>query len=129
MSSTRAAISTEDAPGAIGPYSQAIKNGGILYCSGQIPLKPGASSLEGGSLGEQTTQCLENLTALCRSAGTELGRAVRMTIYTTKLEGFAEINEAYGTFFGEAPPARVTIGVAALPMGAEVEIDAVVAAD
>jgi 2-iminobutanoate/2-iminopropanoate deaminase len=129
MSSTRTAITTDDAPGAIGPYSQAIKNGGVLYCSGQIPLKPGASSLDDGSLGEQTTQCLKNLTALCEAAGTGLARAVRMTIYTTKLEGFAEINEAYGSFFGDAPPARVTIGVAALPMGAEVEIDAVVAAD
>jgi 2-iminobutanoate/2-iminopropanoate deaminase len=129
MSSTRSVIATDHAPGAIGPYSQAVKNGGVLYCSGQIPLKPGASSLEGGSLGEQTTQCLENLTALCRAAGTELARAARMTVYTTNLEGFGEINEAYGAFFGEEPPARVTIGVAALPMGAQVEIDAVVAAD
>jgi 2-iminobutanoate/2-iminopropanoate deaminase len=129
MSSTRAAITTDDAPGAIGPYSQAINNGGVLYISGQIPLKPGASSLEGGSLGEQTTQCLKNLTAICQAAGTELARAARMTVYTTNLEGFAEINEAYGAFFGDAPPARVTIGVAALPMGAQVEIDAVVAAD
>jgi 2-iminobutanoate/2-iminopropanoate deaminase len=129
MSSTRVAIRTDDAPGAIGPYSQAIKHGGLLYCSGQIPLEPGASSLREGSLGEQTAQCLENLSALCRAAGTELARAVRLTIYTTKLEGFAEINEAYGAFFDDEPPARVTIGVAALPMGAQVEIDAVVAAD
>jgi 2-iminobutanoate/2-iminopropanoate deaminase len=77
-------------------------------------------------LAEQTTQCLENLTAVCQAAGTDLGQAVRMTIYTTHLEGFAEINEAYSAFFGDAPPARVTIGVAALPLGANVEIDAVV---
>ena len=93
---------------------------------GQIPLNAEGEKSAFGSLAEQTTQCLQNLTALCQAAGTDLGMALRMTVYTTQLEGFAEINEAYGAFFGDAPPARVTIGVAALPMGANVEIDAVV---
>ena len=80
------------------------------------------------SAGAETTQCLENLAAICRAADTELSQALRLTIYTTRLEAFEEINEAYGAFFSSAPPARVAIGVAALPKGADVEIDAVVAA-
>ncbi len=123
---TRTPVSTPDAPAAIGPYSQAVKYGDVLYCSGQIPLNAAGEKSAFGSLAEQTTQCLHNLRAVCAAAGTDLSNAVRMTIYTTQLEGFAEINEAYGAFFADAPPARVTIGVASLPLGASVEIDAVV---
>jgi 2-iminobutanoate/2-iminopropanoate deaminase len=123
---TRTPVSTTDAPAAMGPYSQAIRYGDVLYCSGQIPLNAAGEKTAFGSLTEQTTQCLNNLTAVCRAAGTDLSNAVRMTVYTTQLEGFAEINEAYGAFFGDGPPARVTIGVSALPAGANVEIDAVV---
>jgi 2-iminobutanoate/2-iminopropanoate deaminase len=125
-SGARTPVSTPGAPAAIGAYSQAVRYGDVLYCSGQIPLNAAGEKSAFGSLAEQTTQCLQNLTAVCQAAGTDLGQAVRMTIYTTHLEGFAEINEAYGAFFGDAPPARVTIGVAALPLAANVEIDAVV---
>lgn len=123
----RAAVSADDAPAAIGPYSQAIAHDGLLFCSGQIPLDAASGELVGASPGEQATKCLENLGAVCRAAGTELGRAVRLTIYTTELEAFAEINEAYAAFFDEVPPARAAVGVAALPKGAAVEIDAIVA--
>jgi reactive intermediate/imine deaminase len=123
----RTAVATADAPGAIGPYSQAISHGGLLFCSGAIPLDPGSGELVDGSVAAETTRCLENLAAVCAAAGTELARALRLTVYTTRLEAFAEINEAYAAFFEEAPPARAAIGVAALPKGAAVEIDAIVA--
>jgi 2-iminobutanoate/2-iminopropanoate deaminase len=125
----RTPIETTDAPAAIGPYSQAIRHGGLLFCSGQVPLDPGSGEYVAGSLGDETTRCLENLAAVCTAAGTSLGRALRLTVYTTRLDHFAEINEAYGAFFTEAPPARAAIGVAALPKGAQVEIDAIVALD
>src|SRR5690606_28455822 len=117
----------DEAPGAIGPYSQAIRHGDLLWCSGALPLDPGSGELVTDSPAAETIRCLENLQAICRAAGAELADAVRVTVYTTKLERFAEINEAYAAFFRAAPPARVTIGVAALPKGAHVEIDAVVA--
>jgi 2-iminobutanoate/2-iminopropanoate deaminase len=123
----RAAVSAAAAPAAIGPYSQAISHDGLLFCSGQLPLDAASGELVDESPGAETTKCLENLGAICRAAGTDLGRAVRLTVYTTRLDAFAEINEAYAAFFDEVPPARVAIGVAALPKGAAVEIDAVVA--
>jgi 2-iminobutanoate/2-iminopropanoate deaminase len=123
----RTAVATADAPDAIGPYNQAIRHGDVLYCSGALPLDPADGSLVTDSPAAETTRCLENLQAVCRAAGTELANALRMTIYTTRLDRFAEINDAYGAFFGDVPPARVTIGVAALPKDAHVEIDAVVA--
>jgi len=123
----RTAVATTDAPAAIGPYSQAIRQGELLWCSGAIPLDPASGELVTDSPAAETTRCLENLQAVCRAAGGELGDALRLTVYTTQLERFAEINEAYGAFFPDVPPARVTIGVAALPKGAHVEIDAVVA--
>src|SRR3954452_7180412 len=125
----RTPVKTSEAPAAIGPYSQAIRHGDLLFCSGQIPLDPASGEYVSGSLGEETTRCLENLAAVCRAAGTGLDRALRLTIFTTRLEGFAEINAAYGAFFADAPPARAAIGVAALPKGAQVEIDAIVALD
>ena len=124
---SRTVVETGDAPGAIGPYSQAIRHGDVLYCSGAIPLDPADGSLVTDSPAAETIRCLENLQAICRAAGTSLENAVRVTIYTTQLDRFAEINEAYSAFFRVAPPARVTIGVAALPKDAHVEIDAVVA--
>ena len=124
----RTPVTAPDAPDAIGPYSQAIRHGNLLFCSGQIPLDAESGQLVGGSLADETTRCLENLAAVCRAAGTSLQRAVRLTIYTTRLEGFAEINTAYTAFFSTgAPPARAAIGVAALPKNASVEIDAIVA--
>lgn len=124
--STRTAIHTDDAPAAIGPYSQAIAHDGLLYCSGAIPLDPAGELVGSGDPAAQARRCLQNLEAIVAAAGGSLGEALRVTVYTTRLEEFPAINEAYAGFFGEVPPARVTIGVAALPKGAEVEIDAIV---
>ncbi|HTA35817.1 MAG TPA: Rid family detoxifying hydrolase [Solirubrobacteraceae bacterium] len=115
------------APAAVGPYSHAVASAGLLFCSGQIPLDPDSGELVGKTPAEQTRRCLQNLQAVCDAAGTSLARAVRLTIYTIELDAFAEINEAYGEFFAQDPPARAAVGVAALPKGAIVEIDAVVA--
>ena len=127
MSDDRLTIDAERAPAAIGPYSHAVVAQGLLFCSGQIPLDPESGELVGESAAEQATQCLRNLEAVCSAAGTSLDRAVRLTIYTTELDRFTEINEAYGEFFPSDPPARAAVGVAALPKGATVEMDAVVA--
>jgi len=127
MSSEREAVDAPGAPPAIGPYSHAVRVDGLLFCSGQIPLDPGSGEIIGETPAEQARRCLENLSEVCAAAGTSLARAVRLTIYTTKLGAFAEINEVYGSFFGDAPPARAAVGVAALPKGALVEIDAVIA--
>jgi 2-iminobutanoate/2-iminopropanoate deaminase len=127
MSHHREAVTAMGAPDAVGPYSHAVKAGGLLFCSGQVPLDPSTGQLVGGSVGDQTRRCLENLAVVCAAAGAELADAVRMGIYVTDMATFKDVNEAYGTFFGDAPPARSTIGVAALPLGAGVEIDAVVA--
>lgn len=126
MSASREALNAEGAPEAIGPYSHAVRAGGLLFCSGQVPLDPDSGELVGEKPAEQATRCLENLKAVCEGAGTSLDKAVRLTIYTTDLDAFPEINEAYGKFFGDAPPARAAVGVAALPKGAKVEIDAIV---
>jgi 2-iminobutanoate/2-iminopropanoate deaminase len=100
---------------------------GLLFCSGQIPLDPSTGELAGSTPGEQTRRCLDNLAAVCSAAGTSLDQAVRLTVYLTDLSRFEEVNQVYGSYFGAAPPARVTVGVAALPRGAAVEIDAIVA--
>jgi len=122
-------VNAPGAPAAIGPYSHGVIAGGLLYCSGQTPLHPATGELVGDTPAAQARQCLENLAAVCAAAGTQLGNAVRMTIYMTDLAGFAAVNEVYAEFFAGPPPARVTIGVAALPKGADVEIDAIVALD
>jgi len=123
----REAVTALDAPAAIGPYSHAVRAGGLLFCSGQIPLDPGSGELVGSTPADQARQCLENLRAVCAAAGAELGDAVRVTIFMVDMAAFGEVNEVYGTFFDGDPPARVAIGVAALPKGALVEVDAVVA--
>jgi len=121
-------LNAPDAPAAVGPYSHAASAASLLFCSGQVPLDPESGDLVEGTIGEQATRCLENLDTICRAAGTTLSAAVRATVYLTDLGGdWAEVNEAYGAYFVADPPARVAIGVAALPMGARVEIDAVVA--
>ena len=127
MSAARQPISAPDAPAAVGPYVHAMQAGGLLFCSGQIPLDPRTGDLVGGTVADQTGRCLENLAAVCHAAGATLGDAVRLTIYTTEMSALAKINEVYELFFESDPPARVAIGVAALPRGARVEIDAVVA--
>lgn len=127
MSSEREIVHADGAPAAIGPYSHAVRAGGLLFCSGQIPLDPATGELVGDTAAAQARRCLQNLDAVCSAAGTSLARAVRVTVYMTDLSAFAEVNEVYGGFFDEQPPARAAIGVAALPKGAYVEIDAVVA--
>lgn len=130
MGIDRQAVNATAAPEAIGPYSQAIRVDGLLFCSGQIPLDPQSGEIVGDGAAEQCAQCLRNLTAVCEEAGADLAKAARLTIYTTQLERFAEINGAYGDFFADAdPPARAAVGVPALPKGALVEIDAIVPLD
>lgn len=127
MPSEREIVDASGAPAAVGPYSHAVRAGGLLFCSGQIPLDPVSGELVGDTAAEQARRCLENLCEVCAAAGTSLERAVRLTIYTTDLGAFAEINDVYATFFAADPPARAAVGVAALPKGAYVEIDAIVA--
>ena len=125
--SDRKTVDAEGAPEAIGPYNHAVASGGLLFCSGQVPLDPDSGEIVGEGPAQQATRCLQNLEAVCEAAGTKLQSAVRLTIYTTQLDKFAEINEAYAEFFPDDPPARAAVGVAALPKGALVEIDAIVA--
>jgi 2-iminobutanoate/2-iminopropanoate deaminase len=127
MTGSREIVQAPDAPAAIGPYSHAVRVGELLFCSGQIPIDPATGELVGETPAEQARRCLENLRAVCDAAGASLQQAVRLTIYMTDLAAFAAVNEVYGSFFSDAPPARVTVGVARLPKGAQVEIDAVVA--
>ena len=131
MSADRRAVTAPGAPDAVGPYRHAISAGGLLFCSGQTPLDPESNELVGGPVGPQARRCLQNLEAVSAAAGTTLARAVRIGVFMTDLSRFAELNEAYAAFFAELgaddPPARVTVGVAALPLGAEVEMDAIVA--
>jgi 2-iminobutanoate/2-iminopropanoate deaminase len=127
MAHERETVNAPGAPPAIGPYSHAVRAGELLFCSGQIPLDPETGELVGADAAEQARRCLENLCAVCDAAGTTLERAVRVTVYMTDLAAFADVNEVYASFFAADPPARVTVGVAQLPKGAYVEIDAVVA--
>jgi 2-iminobutanoate/2-iminopropanoate deaminase len=127
MAYSRQPIRAPNAPDAVGPYVHAVRTGGLLFCSGQIPLDPKTGELKGETAADQAGRCLENLAAVCDAAGATLGDAVRVTIYTTEMSAFPQINEVYESFFESDPPARVAIGVAALPRGAIVEIDAVVA--
>src|SRR3954466_1158363 len=126
MSHHRQPVTAVGAPAAIGPYSHAVSAAGLLFCSGQIPLDPDSGELVGSTPAEQAVRCLENLQAVCAAAGTSLGDALRLTVYMTDLGAFADVNEVYAGFFEAEPPARVAIGVAALPKGAQVEIDDII---
>jgi 2-iminobutanoate/2-iminopropanoate deaminase len=123
----RESITASGAPEAVGPYVHAVRTGGLLFCSGQIPLDPKSGELVGSTPADQAGRCLENLAAVCAAAGATLGDAVRLTVYLTDMGAFAAVNEVYESFFESNPPARVAIAVAGLPRGALVEIDAVVA--
>jgi 2-iminobutanoate/2-iminopropanoate deaminase len=127
MSAARETIHAGAAPAAIGPYSHAVRSGELLFCSGQIPLDPASGELVLGGVSAQARRCLENLQAVARAANTTLARALRITIYMVDLSAFAEVNAVCEEFFPVDPPARATVGVAALPRGAAVEIDAVIA--
>jgi 2-iminobutanoate/2-iminopropanoate deaminase len=127
MAIERKIIDASSAAPAIGPYSHAVAvQGLLLFCSGQIPLDS-EGEMVSDDLAEQCERCLRNLQAVCVAAGTRLSSAVKLTIYTTELERFAEINEVYARYFEDEPPARAAVGVAALPRGAKIEIDAIVA--
>jgi 2-iminobutanoate/2-iminopropanoate deaminase len=127
LAGNREPVTASDAPAAIGPYVHAVAAGGLLFCSGQIPLDPRTGDIVGATPADQAGRCLENLAAVCHAAGVTLGDAVKVTIYMTDMSEFASVNEVYASFFESSPPARVAIGVAALPRGAQVEMDAVVA--
>jgi reactive intermediate/imine deaminase len=118
-------ISTPEAPAAIGTYSQAVRAGDTVYLSGQIPLDPKTMQLVEGGFEAQARRVFENLRAVCRAAGGDFGNVVRVTVYLTDLGNFAKVNEVMATYFREPYPARAAVGVAALPRGAAVEIDAV----
>ena len=129
MSNSRKAVHAHAAPEAAGRYSHAVEvSGTLLFCSGQIPLDPATGELVGGGAGDQATRCLQNLEAVCEAGGTSLANAVRVGVFLVDLAGdWAEVNAAYESFFDSDPPARAAVGVAALPRGARVEIDAIVA--
>jgi len=127
LSHHREPVTAPDAPDAVGPYVHAVRAGGLLFCSGQIPLDPRTGELVGATPADQAGRCLENLAAVCHAAGVTLGDAVKVTIYMTDMSAFGSVNEVYSSFFESSPPARVAVGVAALPRGAQVEMDAVVA--
>lgn len=127
MASTRTTIDAVNAPAAIGPYSHGVVAGGLLFCSGQIPLDPASGELVGATVAEQTARCLRNLAAVCEASGTSLANAARVTVYLSDIETFAEMNAIYADYFPSDPPARVAFAVAGLPKGALVEIEAVVA--
>ena len=127
MSHHRETVTAVGAPQAAGPYSHAVKGGGLIFLSGQTPIDPATGQLVEGSIGDQTRRCLDNLAVVAAAAGAQLADAVRCGIYVTDISTFKDVNEAYATYFGDEPPARSTIGVAALPLGAEVEIDMVLA--
>ncbi|MCK9249405.1 MAG: Rid family detoxifying hydrolase [Solirubrobacteraceae bacterium] len=127
MSTDRRPVNAPEAPAAIGPYVHAVAAGGLLFCSGQIPLDPATGELVGTTYGEQAEQALRNLRAVVEAAGATMADVVRATVYLTDMDAFAEVNEAYARAFPTDPPARAAVGVAQLPKGALVEVDAIVA--
>ena len=118
-------IATEDAPRAIGPYSQAVRAGNFVFASGQIPIDPATGEFVPGGIAEQTEQVLKNLTALFAAAGVGLDQIVKTTVFLADMNDFTAMNEVYGRFFSEAPPARATVQAARLPRDAKVEIEAI----
>jgi endoribonuclease L-PSP, putative len=122
-------ISTTDAPAAVGPYSQAIRAGNLVFCSGQIPLDPGSGKMVEGDITAQTRRVLQNIAAVLRAEGLSFENIVKTTIFLTDLGDFQTVNELYGSYFKSDPPARSTVQVPALPKGANVEIEVVAVAD
>lgn len=120
------AIFTDKAPAAIGPYSQAIVCGDLLFVSGQLPIDPAVGKLIEGNMEEQTKRVVQNLSAVAEEAGVDLSKVVKTTIFLKDLHDFAEVNSAYAKFFQDDPPARSTVQVAALPLNARIEIEAII---
>ena len=119
------AIYTQQAPEAVGPYSQAIKSGRLVFCSGQVGLDASTGELVQGSVADQTRRAMENLGAVLEEAGVTFDHVLKVTAYLTDMNDFGEFNDAYAKFFTSDPPARATVGVAALPKGARVEVECV----
>jgi 2-iminobutanoate/2-iminopropanoate deaminase len=124
----REIVSAAGAPGAIGPYSQAVKSAGVIYCSGQIPLDPATGKVVEGGIEEQTERVLENLAAILAAGGSSLDRVLKTTVYMADLGEFQRMNAVYGRYFPASSPARATVQVAGLPMGVRVEIEAIASA-
>ena len=121
------AASSDDAPAAIGPYSQALVFGDLVFCSGQVALEPATGALVAGDAKAQTGRAIDNLAAVLRAAGSDLSRVLRTTVYLVDFGDFEAMNEVYGSRFGAHRPARATVGVASLPKGARVEIECIAA--
>ncbi|MGI9087871.1 MAG: RidA family protein [Chthoniobacterales bacterium] len=121
-------VSTTEAPAAVGPYSQAVRVGPLLFTAGQIPLDPKSGQIVSQDVAEQTKRVLENLTAVLKAEGMDFSNIVKTTVFMTNLGDFATMNETYASYFQDAPPARSTVQVSALPKGAQVEIEVVAAA-
>lgn len=121
----RQIVHSEKAPQAIGPYSQAVKIGNLLFCSGQIPLDPATMDLVGETAAEQCQQVMENLTAVLEAGGSSMSKLVKTTIFLANMNDFAAVNEVYATFLSDQPPARATVEVSRLPKDVKVEIEAI----
>jgi 2-iminobutanoate/2-iminopropanoate deaminase len=121
----RTAVSTEHAPAAVGPYSQAVIGGDLVFCSGQIPVDPRTGKLAEGGIEEQTEQCLKNLQAVLEAAGSSLNQVLKVQIFITTMDHFSRMNAVYSRYFSREEPARFCVAVSGLPLGALVEIDAV----
>ena len=122
-------ISTNDAPAAIGPYSQAVRSGDLLFCSGQISLDPKSGQIVPGDIAAQTRRVLDNIAAVLKAEGLTFENVIKTTIFLTDLGDFQTVNEIYASYFKQQPPARSTVQVSALPKGAKVEIEAIAVAD
>ena len=118
-------VTTENAPGAIGPYSQAVKAGGMVFCSGQIPIDPSTGEFVSQVVAEQTEQVLKNLSEVLKAAGTSLDNVVKTTVFLADMNDFGEMNEVYGRYFTDNKPARATVQAARLPRDAKVEIECI----
>ena len=125
MPTVKDIIATDDAPRAIGPYSQAVRAGNLVFASGQIPIDPATGQFVPGGIAEQTEQVLRNLTAVFEAAGVGMNQVIKTTVFLADMDDFTAMNDVYGRFFGEAPPARATVQAARLPRDARVEIEAI----
>jgi 2-iminobutanoate/2-iminopropanoate deaminase len=125
LATVREIIQTEHAPTAIGPYSQAVKTNGLVFASGQIPIDPSSGQFVEGGIKEQTQQVIKNLAAVLEAAGSGLNRVVKTTVFLADMQEFAAMNEVYGEFFKDQPPARATVEASRLPRDARVEIEAI----
>lgn len=120
----RKTVTSPHAPAAVGPYSQAVVAGNLLFVSGQIGIDPASGTLVNGGIAEETHRVLKNIRAICEAAGTDLKNVLKTTLYLTDLSHFKTVNDIYAGYFNEHPPARSTVGVSSLPLGAMIEIDA-----